>query len=602
MVKKQIKHFVAGAFICTLAACGSVKNSVVEKSTVIEPQRVDLPALSDKKRQEFEFVFIEALKQKRVGNLDKAVGFFSNCLEIDPKSAAAMYELSNIYIQRGDFTSAMLLLEKAVKINPNNDWYKILLAQIYQKNKEFDSASKLFTELAQKNPDNLNFLYLNAILLKEAKQYDRALEQYDKLQKKVGAIDQLIVEKQKILLEKGDNKGAIQEINNLIKSNKKEPKYYGLMADLYLTLKDREKALEYYQKVLEVEPDNGFVHLSLANYWFAGKNKEKALEEAKKGLINKKLETANKLRFFEIMRIEKDKHGLTDDELASLLTMLMSSDSKDVGIYAYYIDYLLEKTQGLKDEKERKKKYKEVRIHLRRFVKLHKADPQKWNQLLLIENDLQDTVALYNESLEALKYHSKEPLFYILNAFSAMQQEKYDEAMEVLNKGEKYADGKPALKAQFPLNRAEIYFKQKKKKEAFEAFDQALLLNPNDYMALNNYAYYLSLEKDADFNKAEKMSAKVIAANPTNSTYLDTYAWILFKKKDYRLAKFYMESALSNGGSESGVLIEHYGDILFHLDKVEEAVDNWKKAKEKGVKSETLDKKIKDRKYYEEKD
>lgn len=601
MIKTHIKHLIAGAFLCTVASCGSVKQSVVQKNTAVADKQVDLPALSDKKRQEFEFVFIEALKQKRVGNLDKAVGFFSNCLEIDPKSAAAMYELSNIYIQRGDFTSAMLLLEKAVKINPNNDWYKILLSQIYQKNKEFERASELLSELAQRNPDNLNFLYLNAILLKEAKLYDKALKEYSKLQKKVGNIDQLVVEKQKILLEKGDKKGAIQEINNLIKSDKKEPKYYGLMADLYLTLKDREKALEYYNKVLEVDPENGFVHLSLANYWLADKKKEKALEEAKKGLISKNLETANKLRFFEILRIEKDKHGLTEDELASMLTLLMSSDSKDVGIYAYYIDYLLEKTQRIKEKEARLEKFKEARVHLRRFVKMHKADPQKWNQLLLIENDLQDTLALYNESIEALKYHSTEPLFYILNAFSAVQQEKYDEAMETLNKGEKFADGKPALKAQFPLNRAEIYFKQNKKKEAFEEFDKALLLNPNDYMALNNYAYYLSLEKDADLNKAEQMSSRVIAANPTNSTYLDTYAWVLFKKKDYRLAKFYMESALSNGGNDSGVLIEHYGDILFHLDKVDEAVENWKKAKEKGVKSETLDKKIKDKKYYEEK-
>lgn len=209
-----------------------------------------------------------------------------------------------------------------------------------------------------------------------------------------------------------------------------------------------------------------------------------------------------------------------------------------------------------------------------------------------------DTIALYNESKQAIKYHKRVPLFYILHAFSATQQGLYQEALEALDKGEPFSDGNPAMKAQFPLNRAEVYYKQEMKDKAFAEYDKALQLNPNDYMALNNYAYYLSLEEGSDLDKAEKMSGRVIAAHPTNATYLDTYAWILFMKGDYRLAKFYMESALSNDKTHSGVLIEHYGDILFKLGKVEEAIENWKKARDKGVKSKTLERKIKNKQYY----
>lgn len=88
---------------------------------------------------------------------------------------------------------------------------------------------------------------------------------------------------------------------------------------------------------------------------------------------------------------------------------------------------------------------------------------------------------------------------------------------------------------------------------------------------------------------------------PTNPTYLDTHAWVLFKKKNYSLAKFYMETALSNGGSENPTLLEHYGDILMMLEKTDEALDYWNRAKQLGSDSATLDRKIKEKRYIDEK-
>ena len=86
---------------------------------------------------------------------------------------------------------------------------------------------------------------------------------------------------------------------------------------------------------------------------------------------------------------------------------------------------------------------------------------------------------------------------------------------------------------------------------------------------------------------------------PKNSTYLDTYAWVLFKRKNYSLAKFYMENAISNGGSTNPTLLEHMGDILYMMEKKQDAVDFWKKAKQNGGQTELLDRKIRDQKYYE---
>ena len=120
-------------------------------------------------------------------------------------------------------------------------------------------------------------------------------------------------------------------------------------------------------------------------------------------------------------------------------------------------------------------------------------------------------------------------------------------------------------------------------------------------MAMNNYAYYLSL-KGEHLGIAEKLSAKVIQANPDNATYLDTYAWVFFMKKDYQLAKFYMETALSKAIEDSAVLIEHYGDILFYLNEKDNALLQWKKSLEKGNPSKILKQKITEKRYIETKE
>jgi hypothetical protein len=58
------------------------------------------------------------------------------------------------------------------------------------------------------------------------------------------------------------------------------------------------------------------------------------------------------------------------------------------------------------------------------------------------------------------------------------------------------------------------------------------------------------------------MSAKTVELEPKNSTYLDTYAWILYQQESYTLAKFYIERAVDNLSNEEehGVVLEHYGD------------------------------------------
>ena len=116
---------------------------------------------------------------------------------------------------------------------------------------------------------------------------------------------------------------------------------------------------------------------------------------------------------------------------------------------------------------------------------------------------------------------------------------------------------------------------------------------------LNNYAYYLSVER-RDLDKAEEMSYKTVKAEPNNATYLDTYAWILFEKGNYAEARIYIDNAMKSDEEKSDVVVEHCGDIYFMTGDVEGALKYWKKALEMGSESKTLKEKIEKKKYIAE--
>ena len=139
----------------------------------------------------------------------------------------------------------------------------------------------------------------------------------------------------------------------------------------------------------------------------------------------------------------------------------------------------------------------------------------------------------------------------------------------------------------------DIYYKLNNKEKAFLNYEKALEQNPANVYVMNNYAYYLSEEK-LDLRKAERMSAKTVELEPKNSTYLDTYAWILYQQGNFSLAKFYIERAVDNLEKEHdpGVILEHYGDILLALKNEKKALEMWQKAWDSGKTDEELKIKI----------
>ncbi|MDR2910531.1 MAG: tetratricopeptide repeat protein [Bacteroidales bacterium] len=573
-----------------LFSCSGAKKVIENKTAQNEEITFQLTDTEKQERnqKEFEMFFVEALKQKMLGNVQATVQLLSRCMEIDSSSAVVLYELANIYAANGDLTHASPLLEKAVSINSENKWYKVMLAQIYQQQRKFEQASGIYSQLLEIEPENQEYLYTYAVLLSNAGKKPEAIEAYDILEKKTGINEQISIEKQQLYTSIGNEEKAFAEIQKLIDSSPMETRYLGVLADLYLEYGDGQNALKYYNKILEIEPDNGFVHFLLANYYITQGDYDKVIEEAKLGFKNDDIEIQTKFQFYMMLTSNREQTKITDQQAEEFVRILLDKHSDESLVHTLFAETLLLNN-----------KLSEAREQLLIAVGIESNDYVIWERIFFIDNELQDWDELYEHSKEAISFFPNQPQPYFFNGIACSQLEKYDETIAITVEGLRYVVDNKQLQSQFLMLQGEVVYKLNRHDEAFKLFDSVIELVPDNYIALNNYAYYLSLA-GKDLGKAETMSAKVIEQFPNNSTYLDTYAWIFFKKGEYKLARFYMQSALNNGGQDNPTLLEHYGDILFMLEMKDEAKQYWEKAKINGSDSKVLDSKISEQRYIEE--
>lgn len=573
--------------ILLLSACASTKKSV-NKNVNNDGKGASSLVLSEDKRVEFEYLFIEGLKHKMNGNHQAAIQYLNGCLELDPNSAATMYELANIHVMKGELISAKLLLKKAIQINPDNKWYQLLLAQILQNNKQYVQASEIYKQLIKKEPDNFDYYYLNAMLQTSAQQYDEAIKTYNQLEKKSGFNEQIVLARQNLYRLMGKKKEAYAEVQKLIDNNSDIPEYYGIMADMYKEDGDMDKALEYYNKVLAVDPSNGFVHFSLATFYFQKKDFESGFQHAKIGYANPDVEIETKIQLYLMLASVPENEKLKPEQMETLIQEIIQAHPNDSRSYSIQADFYLQQ-----------KKQKEAAEYLAKALEVEPNAYPLWEQLIIINNQLEDFESMAVNSEKAISLFPSKALLYVLNAVANLQLKNYAAALKSLESGQLYVADNKRLEAQFELYRAEAYYNLNESSKAFSAFEKVIQIEPDNFMAMNNYAYYLSVRKE-QLEKAEMLSSRVVQANPDNPTYLDTHAWVLFQKKEYRLAKFYMDTALKNGGDENEVVVEHYGDILFMLNDVEGALKYWQKSLGMGNNSETLKLKIKEQRFIEE--
>jgi Tfp pilus assembly protein PilF len=215
-----------------------------------------------------------------------------------------------------------------------------------------------------------------------------------------------------------------------------------------------------------------------------------------------------------------------------------------------------------------------------RLVQLIDENPDNYyacEKLLLLYSERGDNEKLFKRGAEFAEKFNRSFLVKILYASGATGVGEFKIAMAELSKARILAGNQKEFLMQVYAMEADIYYKEGDFRKAFSTYEEALKLDPNDIMILNNYAYFLS-EKGMELQKALQMSKQVIE-NERTSTYLDTYAWILYKQGKSREALKIMNEVINMDNSDAE-LWEHLGFIQKDLRKCADAVVSWEKALE----------------------
>lgn len=554
-----MKRGIALLFICLF-----ITNVFADKKKKID----QVQELDEKSRLEFDYSFMEGVRNKITGNVQEALGWFDNCLKIWPSSPVAKYEIAGILTANEDFNGALQLAREAVTGNPDNIWYKILLANILQKKAMIEEACNIYAEIISKYPNREEFYILEAGLYTSVEKWQKAIEVYDRYEQQYGITEPVSIEKIKLYTKLDDVKKASNELLKLINKFPDRSEYLSLLAELYFNYNQDKKGLQILDRLLKADPENGFVHFYLADYYRDKKQNDLADKHTRSALLSDGIENGYKIQYILKLILNPDTTLVSEPQLDTYMDLLMEKYSDDLSVRTLHSDFL-----------KKDNKLAEAKKELEYILSREQDNYLIWEELLLLCNEMSDTACMYDKSVEAIKYFPEQPLPYALAGVSLMMRQNFKDALLFFEKGVKLTADKEVLKSQFLSYMADCYYNLDSVKQAFSMFDQVLKINPNDILVLNNYAYYLSLRGE-NLSLAEQMSSKAVSLESDNPTYLDTYAWVLYKRGNYSQAKFYMKLAIEKSKELSGVLYEHYGDILYKNNEKEEAMKMWKKALE----------------------
>lgn len=566
-----------------LSACSSAKKSSStptssnsSKSEMTEQQRITLT-----------YTFFDAQKEKASGNIQAAADLFAQCLRLDPKNHAAMFELAAIYNQKGKINDALFFIKTAVDLNPNNEWYAMLLADTYEKAGKYSNAIEIYQKLHRTFPDRIEFLFNESdALLMQGKLLD-AIKIYDKIEEKLGVSRDMSIQKQRMYLKLGKVNEAANELEKLISSEPDNLDNYSLLVELWQVNNQPEKAKETIQRMQKIDPDNPGIALALAEQYRSEGKKMESFEQLKKAFSSAQLSSEVKIRILTSYLPLVETSPEMMDQALELSKRLSQTHPAEANAQSVYGDFL-----------SVNKQYTEARDQYRLSLSLDKKNLQAWQQLLILESELRDYTAMEEEAEEALGLFPDQSLLYLFNGLAKIQNKKHEDAAKTLLSGSKLVVDNDQQQMEFYSNLGDVYDKLKKYDESDKYYQKALNIDESNIYVLNNWAYYLSLRNE-QLEKAAEMSKRSNDISPNNSNFLDTYGWILYKQGKYSEALSWLEKAKQNSSEVSGTVLEHYGDALYKLGRVNEAIEYWNKAKKTGDHSELLDRKLSDKKLYD---
>lgn len=519
------------------------------------------------REQEYYFAFTEATKFYLFGNYTQAIGLYRECLKIRPASAAVYYQLGRIFLISGNPSLAREFSKKAVLFDGKNTWYLQQLADLYQYEKKNDSAVIIYKSLLELKPDDLNTVYNLAVLHEKLNEYREAHKYLNAIENKIGISKEVSLAKFRMFEIEGKSEEALRYLRQAYDIGGKEYSIAGILAEFFNKYQQPDSADYYYRKIYPAYGSDPVVAFSYADYLMTENRYIEAEEVLMKVIKDTDIQQDVLTGFFYKIIQQETLFNRSKPLLDTIAGVFYKRYKNDIRVQAIYADIQI-----------KLKKYGNATLALEEIVKSDKRNYPALEQLIYAYNLDENATKVVEFSRYGIEIFSDKPLLYLFGGAGHYRLKEYDEASALLEKGLPIAESNE-LKLEFLSMLAEVYEHLKLYDKSERAFMQALSIDPENNGLKNNFAYYLALRKE-NLKYAAKLSKATITSEPGNSTYLDTYGWVLFMNGKVKKAEKYIKKALNGGGQNNTEILLHYAEISISLGNREEAMIYLNKARE----------------------
>lgn len=574
--KNHIKWWSVALMLIAMALPFAIRGSASKKEGITQANRVKAT-----------YVLMEAQRQHFLEHDDAFYHLIAYAYSLDSTNTSIAFYMGVAKFERTSFehtdelTAALAQMRKHVEAHPEDKYEASLYAHAAFLVNQYQEGLRVLNIQHQLHPQDDNLLSTMADAYEKTSDYKKALAIYDTLQQWQGQSVELSSAKLKAYQALNDTTGAIHEMRALLASAPTNADYNLAMGKMLFMFGYRDSAMVYYDKAQQYEPDNGLTYLTKAEYYLALGDTLNYDRQTYQALVSTDLDVESKLQilvnYTKTLLSAKDTTHRTDH----LFDVLIEQHPLEPQIRVLYSEYLMfiDNNEGAAEQ-------------IDYALNLDPTNKELWTRLMayyLYAGNYEKAIEVGDK---AIRLNPDNVELYSYLGSSCYSVKQYDKAIEVYDKALAILDSTQVDdRSNLLSGKADVKFAMGDTIAAFALYDQSLELNPDNPGTLNNYAYFLALS-NRDLDKAERMSAKTIVEDAANPTYLDTYAWVFYMRKEYTMAQLYIEMAINNEEQPTSELFEHYGYILLANGDKQKALEQWRKAIELKPDNEQLVKQI----------
>lgn len=580
---KYTTHLLAFLLLCLAAGCAAGRKA---PAPTANPQVAKA-----------DYVYLEAAKARGNDAADSYFELMRHAYELNPGDDYLGFEhgYNLVRLSRGDSTAladGYRLMGRYVADNPDDFYNNVVYAAISAQIGEEDNAITTWGRLHDLHPGRPEIAARYAEVLGSAGDsvsIARALELYDSIELVQGPSMQATSRKIQLHYMEADTAAMLGEVRRLLAQSPNTPDYNIFAGDIYSQLNSPDSALIFYNKAVELDPSNGLAYYSRASFYRALGDSIAYDRDIFRALEEESLDVEPKVEILRDYTAGLYTDSVQRPRIDKMYKRLIEIHPHEAAIHNLYRDYLI----AIED-------YPAAAEQSQYSLDINPADERQWLALTSLYMRSDDYDRALRSALRAEHFFPGNATLYLLASANLTALEDTAGAMEQLEKGLQVVDTTDyEVHSELLTAVGDNLYARHELDSAFSYYNRALEINPGNMTALNNCAYYLACS-DRDLDRAEEMILRVVAERPDEPTSLDTYAWVLFKKKDYAKALEVIDDAINKTASPSADLFDHAGDIAFMNQDFDRAVAEWRKALALDPDNALIAKKVKHKTYFAE--